>query len=207
MRRTTSVTGTSLGQGRSKAGHGGKGKIPCGRALLLIAICVLACGAAAYSRQQNATPANQQATSQQPAIKTTVKMVSVLATVRDKHGKIVANLTKDNFTLTEDGHPQTISYFAAETDLPLTMGLLVDTSWSQRNVLGQERDASNAFLVQTLREDKDKAFLIHFDREVELLQDLTSSRQKLSQAIGLLNVPESSNASAQNTRSEERRVG
>lgn len=199
MRRTTSMKNTNIGHKSSKKGHSGKGIFPRRRTLLLFAICALACGAAAFPRQQNSAPANRQATTQQPAIKSTVKMVSVLATVRDKHGKIVANLTKDNFTLTEDGRPQTISYFSAETDLPLTMGLLVDTSWSQRNVLGQERDASNAFLNQTLREDKDKAFLIHFDREVELLQDLTSSRQKLAQAIGLLNVPEFNNASAQSS--------
>ena len=98
-----------------------------------------------------------------------VKVVNVLATVRDKHGKIVNGLTKDDFSLTEDGRPQTLKYFARETDLPLTLGLLVDTSMSQRRVLNEERDASESFLAQVLREDQDKAFVIHFDREVELL--------------------------------------
>jgi len=119
-----------------------------------------------------------------------VNVVNVLATVRDKHGKIVNSLTKDDFTLTEDGRPQSIHYFSRETDLPLTLGLLVDTSMSQRRVLDQERSASHSFLDQMVREDRDKAFIIHFDREVELLQDLTSSHQKLEQALDALKTPE-----------------
>src|SRR5208282_6109691 len=103
---------------------------------------------------------------------------------------LIRNLTKDDFALEQDGHPQTITYFAPDSDLPLTLGLLVDTSMSQRRVLDQERDASHAFLDHMLREDKDKAFVIHFDREVELLQDLTSSRQKLESSLQLLDTPE-----------------
>ena len=121
-----------------------------------------------------------------------VKVVNVLATVRDKKGAIVRNLTQDDFELKEDDRPQTIRYFSHETDLPLTLGLLVDTSMSQRRVLGEERDASATFLDQVLRVDKDQAFVIHFDREVELLQDLTSSRQKLQAALGLLQIPQRS---------------
>ena len=115
-----------------------------------------------------------------------VKVVDVLATVRDKHGKIVNGLTKDDFTLTEDGRPQSIHYFARETDIPLTLGLLVDTSLSQRRVLGEERSASQSFLDYMVRADRDKAFIIHFDREVELLQDLTASHEKLEAALGNL---------------------
>ncbi len=127
------------------------------------------------------------ARSQQPlSITVDVKVVNVLATVRDKKGGIVQDLTRDDFLLQEDGHPQAIRYFARQTDLPLTLGLLVDTSMSVRNVLGQERRASGTFLDQILREDKDKAFVIHFDREVELLQDLTASRQKLQAALDAL---------------------
>jgi VWFA-related protein len=125
-----------------------------------------------------------------PTFPAQVKVVNLLATVQDKHGKIVSNLTKEDFTLDQDGHSQTIRYFARETDLPLTLGLLVDTSMSQRRVLDQERSASHDFLDQVLREDKDKAFVIHFDREVELLQDLTSSRDKLYNALGLLETPQ-----------------
>jgi len=125
-----------------------------------------------------------------PTVTVNVKVVNVLATVRNKHGEIVRNLTKDDFVLEEDDRPQTIRYFARETDLPLTLGLLVDTSMSQRHVLDQERSASSTFLDQVLRVDKDRAFLIHFDREVELLQDLTSSRQKLESALALLQTPQ-----------------
>ena len=107
----------------------------------------------------------------------------MLASVRDKHGKLVENLTKDDFVLQQDGHPQTIKYFAQESNLPLILGLLVDTSMSQRRLLDRERSASRTFVDHVLREDRDKAFLIHFDREVELLQDLTPSRQKLEAAL------------------------
>jgi VWFA-related protein len=119
-----------------------------------------------------------------------VKVVTLPVTVRDKKGQIVRNLTKDDFALQEDGRPQTIKYFTQDTNLPLTLGLLVDTSLSQRNVLDQERNASKVFLDQMLTDAKDKAFLIHFDREVELLQDLTPSRDKLEAALQLLNAPQ-----------------
>lgn len=119
-----------------------------------------------------------------------VKVVTLPVTVRDKKGQIVRSLTKDDFVLQEDGRPQTIKYFNQDTNLPLTLGLLVDTSLSQRNVLDQERNASKAFLDQMLTDAKDKAFLIHFDREVELLQDLTSSRDKLQAALELLQTPQ-----------------
>ena len=128
--------------------------------------------------------------SPQPRIAVEVKTVSVLATVRDKHGKTISNLTKDDFSLTEDGHPQPIDYFARESDLPLRLGLLVDTSLSQRRVLEQERSASYSFLDHLLRPDKDQAFVIHFDREVELLQEFTPSRPKLQAALQLLQTPE-----------------
>jgi VWFA-related protein len=129
---------------------------------------------------------------QKPAISVDVKLVSVLATVRNKQGEAVRNLTKDDFVLSDDGHPQTITYFSQEANLPLTLGLLVDTSMSQRRVLGEERSASYSFLGHMLREDRDKAFVIHFDREVELLQDLTSSREKLERSLALLETPERS---------------
>jgi VWFA-related protein len=119
-----------------------------------------------------------------------VKVVTLPVTVRDKKGQIVRNLAKDDFVLQEDGRPQVIKYFTQDTNLPLTLGLLVDTSLSQRNVLDQERSASKVFLDQMLTNAKDKAFLIHFDREVELLQDLTSSHDKLEDALQLLNAPQ-----------------
>jgi VWFA-related protein len=147
---------------------------------ILIPIALLALGDAPLRSQQQ----------QVPAISVEAKMVSMLAAVRDKHGHLVNNLNKDDFAVEQDGHPQTITYFAQESNLPLTLGLLVDTSMSQRRVLDQERSASHAFLDHVLREDKDKAFVIHFDYEVELLQDLTSSRQKLEASLDALGEPE-----------------
>ena len=146
--------------------------------LFLCASILLPAGAPLRSQQQG------------PTISVNVKLVTMFATVRDKHGQLIRNLTKDDFVLQQDGHAQTISYFAPDSDLPLTLGLLVDTSMSQRRVLDQERDASHAFLDHLLREDKDKAFVIHFDREVELLQDLTSSRQKLEASLDQLGRPQ-----------------
>jgi VWFA-related protein len=114
---------------------------------------------------------------------TGVKVVNVFATVRDKKGQIAKDLKQDDFAIEEDGRPQVIKYFAKESDLPLTLGLLVDTSGSMRRYIETERDASYKFFDQVLREDKDSAFLIHFDFEVELLQDLTSSRKTLQDAL------------------------
>jgi VWFA-related protein len=123
------------------------------------------------------------ARAQDPKFSTSVDVVSVLATIRDKQGKIVHDLGQDEFSIQEDGRPQSIRYFSQQSDLPLTLGLLLDTSGSQARVLDRERNASYEFFEHILREDKDKAFLIHFDREVELLQDLTSSRKDLEQAL------------------------
>jgi VWFA-related protein len=142
----------------------------------------------AQQPQQPQSPPQQP--QQAPTFSTDVKVVNLFATVRDKDGKIVRDLTKDDFALEEDGRPQSIRYFAQQTDLPLTLGLLVDTSMSERRMLGTERDASQTFFQQVLRPDKDKAFLIHFDREVELLQDLTSSRERLEKALDDLNKPQ-----------------
>src|SRR5580693_7057411 len=146
--------------------------------LLVCAAFVLLGSAPLLSQQQG------------PTISVNVKLVTMFATVRDKHGALIRNLSKDDFQLQQDGHPQTITYFAPDSDLPLTLGLLVDTSMSQRRVLDQERDASHAFLDHMLREDKDKAFVIHFDREVELLQDLTSSHEQLRTALESLQTPQ-----------------
>ena len=145
----------------------------------------------------NAAPKDTSADQPVTTMSVQVKVVNVFATARDKHGKIVNGLDKDDFTLSEDGRPQTIRYFARETDIPLTLGLLVDTSMSQRRVLGEERSASQSFLTQMVREDKDKAFVIHFDHEVELLQDLTSSHEKLEAALQSLEAPQFTRTSAE----------
>lgn len=126
---------------------------------------------------------------QQATFSAGVRVVNVLATVRDKQRQIIRDLTKDDFLLEEDGRPQAIRYFSPRADLPLTLGLLVDTSGSQRRVLGEQRQASHRFLNQVLREGQDQAFVIQFDHEVELLEELTSSREDLANALALLVAP------------------
>ena len=118
-----------------------------------------------------------------------VKVVNVFAAVRDRRGQVVRNLTKDDFTLEEDGRRQTIRYFSQENDLPLTLGILIDTSGSTQRVLPDEQRASSQFLEQVMRQDKDHAFLVHFDFDTVLLQDLTSSRRLLQQALERLEAP------------------
>jgi VWFA-related protein len=115
-----------------------------------------------------------------------VKVVNLFATVRTKQGVVVRDLTKDDFLLQEDRRPQNIKYFSRESDLPLTLGLLVDVSGSQRRLIPEERSASFQFFDQVLREDLDRAFVIHFQGWVELLQDLTSSRDDLERSLRAL---------------------
>ena len=122
-----------------------------------------------------------------PSITVDVDVVSILASVRDKRGALVANLQKDDFTILEEGKAQTIKYFTKETDLPLTIGLLVDVSGSQRNLIDIERNAASQFFSQVLRK-KDEAFLISFGEETELLQDYTGSARLLSQGLNGLRV-------------------
>jgi VWFA-related protein len=118
-----------------------------------------------------------------PVFSTDVRVVNVLATVRNKSGALAGNLNQEDFALSEDGRPQTIRYFARESDLPLTLGLLVDTSGSQRRVLDAERGASVRFLDQVVRNNKDQVFLMQFDSVVQIKQALTSSVGKLDDAL------------------------
>ncbi len=115
-----------------------------------------------------------------------VKVVNLFATVRNRQGAVVRGLTKDDFLLQEDKRPQMIRYFSQESDLPLTLGLLVDVSGSQRRLIPEERTASFQFFDQVLREDLDQAFVIHFQGWVELLQNLTSSRDDLERSLRAL---------------------
>lgn len=126
---------------------------------------------------------------QEPTFSSEVKVVNVLATVRDKGGAIVRNLKQDEFQVFEDGRPQQIRYFSQDSDLPLTIGLLVDTSLSQVRVLEEERAASYRFLDEVLRQDKDKAVVVQFDQAVIIRQDLTSSHKELQDTLELLNAP------------------
>src|SRR5438067_679279 len=122
-----------------------------------------------------------------PSIKVDVDVVSVLTSVRDKKGALIPSLAKEDFTILEDGKPQTIKYFTKETDLPLTIGMLVDVSRSQENLIGIEQSAASQFFSQVLRK-KDLAFLIMFGEESELLQDYTGSPRLLTEGLRQLRV-------------------
>jgi VWFA-related protein len=120
---------------------------------------------------------------------TDVNLVNLLATVHDRDGRVIKNLAKEDFVLHDEGKQQTIAYFARESDLPLTIGLLVDTSRSQIRVLEAERAASYRFLDQVLREGKDRALVARFDVDVEVVQDFTGSRAELREALDGLEIP------------------
>jgi VWFA-related protein len=115
-------------------------------------------------------------------LKVNVEVVQLFFNVKDKHGALIPNLTKENFDILEDGKPQTIKYFKAESDLPLTLGILIDTSGSQQRVLGMEQEVGSSFLENILR-PKDEAFVISFDVDINLLQDFTNSVSRLRRAL------------------------
>jgi len=118
-----------------------------------------------------------------------IQVVNILATVRDHSDQFVRNLTKDDFSVLEDGRPEIIRYFSAETNLPLTIGLLVDTSTSQEKVLNAERGASFRFIDSVLRENMDHVFLMDFDLNVKTMQRLTNSRADLQESLRMVNTP------------------
>ncbi|HSW49541.1 MAG TPA: VWA domain-containing protein [Bryobacteraceae bacterium] len=120
-----------------------------------------------------------------PTIKIDVNVVNLLCSVRDSRNALVGNLGRDDFLVTEEGKAQEIRYFEKETDLPLTIGLLVDVSASQRNLIPTQRQAAERFFSSVLRK-RDMAFLISFGSEAELLQDYTDSVVLLREALDQL---------------------
>lgn len=153
-------------------------------AILLLAAAVLA--GSGMAQQPPAAP------SAKPSFKKPTQEVMLPVTIRDKHGDLVPNLTAADFTLTEDGRPQTIKSFSAQSDLPLQLGILVDTSQPVQPAIPAERAAAQKFVGQMLPADASssktstEAFLIHFDNEVELLHDFTNSRDKLNRELQTL---------------------
>jgi VWFA-related protein len=123
----------------------------------------------------------------QVTFKSEVDLVNVMCSVRNKQGGLVGSLTKDDFAVLEDGKQQTLRYFTRESDLPLTIGLLVDVSRSQERLIDIEKSAASQFFSALLRK-KDMAFLISFGSEAELLQDLTGSPKLLRSGLEQLRV-------------------
>ena len=173
---------------------------------LLTASLLLAasCFSTAPAQQPNPPAAVPETTTATSTLKVDARLVNVPVVVHDKKGALVQNLTRDNFILQVDGNPQTIRYFNIDTDLPLTLGLLVDTSMSQRNALDDERTASSAFLDDMLNgpADRDKAFIIQFAHQADLLQDITSSKPKLQAALKQLDTPSFGDSNSTSTDSD-----
>ena len=138
----------------------------------------------AQDRPKLSHPDQDQANEEEPttSLKVNVNVVQLFFNVKDRKGGLIPNLTKDDFQISEDGKPQTIKYFAAESNLPLTLGILIDSSGSQQRVLEMEKEVGGDFLSRILRE-KDLAFVISFDVNVDLLQDFTNSVHSLKAAL------------------------
>jgi VWFA-related protein len=146
------------------------------------------------------SPENQAPAAQKPAdaqkpedqtseetLKVSVNVVGLFFNVKDKHGALIPNLGKDDFTVLEDGKPQTIKYFAAESNLPLTLGILIDSSGSQLRVLDMEKEVGGAFLRQILT-DKDEAYVIDFNVDASLIQDYTRDVRRLQAAMNKVKI-------------------
>jgi VWFA-related protein len=136
------------------------------------------------SQSQRPAPSSQQAVDADidAPIKVDVNLVNLYFAVRSKQNALVNNLGQNDFDLSEDNTKQTIKYFSRETDLPLTIGLLVDVSNSQRNLIEIERRAAASFFSSVLKK-KDVAFLISFGADSDLLQDLTGSPRLLQEGL------------------------
>src|ERR1022692_4836135 len=150
-------------------------------AAVLGLILVASRGIAAESQNPPPPPLAQEQQSQAPAqddnlqtFKAEVNVVNLFFNVKDKHGMLIPNLTKTDFEVLEDGKPQTIKYFSSESNQPLTLGIMIDTSASQTRVLDIEQTSCAQFLRAVLR-DKDLAFVINFDVDVNLDQDFTNN--------------------------------
>lgn len=153
----------------------------------ILSFLVLSALLLAQSPAQKPPAGSNAAEDTAPTIKVDVDIVNILASVRDKRGGLISNLEKSDFSVFEDGKPQEVKYFTKETDVPLTIGLLIDVSGSQRNLIEIEREAASQFFSQVLRK-KDEAFLISFGEEAELLQDYTGSARLLTDAMRELRV-------------------
>lgn len=138
--------------------------------ILIIGVVIALLHQLPATAQQQSPQSGQQ---QPPVFRKQVNLVNVFFTVKDKHGALVPGLKQDEFQVLEEGKPQTIRYFAAESNQPLTLGILIDSSGSMQRMLPEEKVVAGDFLRQVLT-DKDLAFVESFDVNVDLLQDLTN---------------------------------
>jgi Ca-activated chloride channel homolog len=159
---------------------------------LALVLAVLICGALPILGQQQNPPApatpppavpGQEEIQKGPTIKIPVNLVDVLFTVLNRRNKLISTLEQKDFKVLDDNVPQDIRYFSKQTDLPLRIGMLLDTSNSIRDRLKFEQDAANNFLFSVLRRNKDEAFLMTFDDEPEILQAFTGDTGRLRDQI------------------------
>jgi VWFA-related protein len=149
----------------------------------MLLVCALPLWAIAQSPKKSAELAAHQGTSDSEKIRVRVDLVNVLFTVTDKKNRLVVDLTKDDLRVLENNKPQAISYFSRESDLPLRIGILIDTSNSVRERLRFEEEAAIDFLDAAIRPQKDLAFVVGFDVESQVIQDYTDDADKLAEAI------------------------
>jgi VWFA-related protein len=124
----------------------------------------------------------QEPAQQEPTIKSQVNLVNLFVTVRDKKKHVITNLKKEDFRISENNEEQKLAFFSAETTLPITLGLLIDTSGSEQNRLPAEQEAASRFLNQVLHKG-DEAMVVSFDLDVDLLSDFTDDHAQLQRAI------------------------
>ena len=167
--------------------------------LLIVSLLVSAAWLSAQSTvhdqeppRSSVPPQAQNPQAQEPeesgqTFKAQVNVVSIFYNVKDKHGLLIPGLTKDDFEVFEDGKQQTVKYFAGESDQPLTLGILIDTSPSQTRVLTIEQEDCAQFLQSVLRQ-KDLAFLINFDSDIDLDQDYTNNAAALRRSLNKLQI-------------------
>jgi len=137
----------------------------------------------AASPEANQNPQQPTAPGQAPTLRVTTGLVKLVVTVLDRHRNFITDLDKTDFKVLEDGQPQSIRFFASQTDLPLRIGLLLDTSNSIRPRLEFEKEAAIDFLGKVIRRHKDLAFLMTFDNEPQVIQDYTDNFALLQNAI------------------------
>src|SRR5437879_13224139 len=156
-------------------------KVHVVRIRIAASLLLLLAAATGLGWAQSSSPQNDQDQSVE-TLKVNVNVVQLFFNVKDKHGLLIADQTKDDFEILEDGKPQTIKYFTAESNLPLTLGILIDSSGSQERVLEMEKEVGGAFLNEILR-DKDLAFVVRFDVTVDVLQEFANSTTRLRTAL------------------------
>ena len=157
---------------------------PCFKVALVVVAVLSLSFLDGYRSQTKALDTKEEKTEPAPDnLVVHVDLVNVLFTVTDRKGKLVTDLEKQDLKISEDNRPQTITNFTRETDLPLTIAILIDTSTSIRDRFKFEQQAAIDFLYRTLRPKKDKALLITFDSAIELVQDYTDNAEVLAKAI------------------------